>query len=198
MFIETEGTPNPATLKFLPGQDVMGLSTADFASATSAERSPLATALFALPGVARVFLGGDFITVTKSDVTDWSELKPLVLGAIMDHFTSGAAVIESGADSDGEEMGADVSDEIVSQITLSVDGPVALPVDSLDGVNVVILKSVGGKVIARFTSADGTAQAVPVDSFLALTSANTDITAISVERVPATPTVVKYFLGQKA
>ncbi len=91
-----------------------------------------------------------------------------------------------------------LANEIVSQITLSVDGPVALPVDSLDGVNVVILKSVGGKVIARFTSADGTAQAIPVDSFLALTSANTDITAISVQRIPATPTVVKYFLGQKA
>lgn len=91
-----------------------------------------------------------------------------------------------------------LANEIVSQITLSVDGPVALPVDSLAGVNVVILKSVGGKVIARFTSADGTAQAIPVDSFLALTSANADITAISVERVPATSTVVKYFLGQKA
>ena len=67
MFIETEGTPNPATLKFLPGRDVMGLSTADFSSAASAVRSQLATGLFALPGVARVFFGGDFITVTKND-----------------------------------------------------------------------------------------------------------------------------------
>lgn len=91
-----------------------------------------------------------------------------------------------------------LANEIVSQITLSVDGPVALPVVSLDGVNVVILKAVGGKVIARFTSADGSAQAVPVDSFLAITSASADITAISVERTPATTTVVKYFLGQKA
>jgi len=65
MFIETEGTPNPATLKFLPGRYVMGDGTADFASPDSAGRSPLAGALFALPGVARVFLGGDFITVTK-------------------------------------------------------------------------------------------------------------------------------------
>ena len=69
MFIETEGTPNPATLKFLPGRYVMGAGTADFASPASAERSPLASALFALPGVARVFLGGDFITVTKTDDT---------------------------------------------------------------------------------------------------------------------------------
>ena len=71
MFIETEGTPNPATLKFLPGREVMGLATADFASPATAERSPLASALFTLPGVARVFLGGDFITVTKTDGADW-------------------------------------------------------------------------------------------------------------------------------
>ena len=76
MFIETEGTPNPATLKFLPGRDVMGATTADFASADAAARSPLATDLFALPGVVRVFLGADFITVTKSDATDWQRLKP--------------------------------------------------------------------------------------------------------------------------
>jgi Fe-S cluster biogenesis protein NfuA len=117
MFIETEGTPNPATLKFLPGQDVMGLSTADFASATSAERSPLATALFALPGVARVFLGGDFITVTKSDVTDWSELKPLVLGAIMDHFVTGRPVMNADAYDDLYEEDIDPADqEVVDQI----------------------------------------------------------------------------------
>ena len=91
MFIETEGTPNPATLKFLPGRDVMGLSTADFASPVSAIRSPLATALFALPGVARVFLGGDFVTITKNDQLSWQALKPQVLGVIMDHFVGGPA-----------------------------------------------------------------------------------------------------------
>ena len=74
MFIETEGTPNPATLKFLPGRDVMGAGTADFAAAHLAERSPLARALFDLPGVARVFLGGEFVTVTKSDDEDWQSL----------------------------------------------------------------------------------------------------------------------------
>ena len=73
MFIETEGTPNPATLKFLPGRDVMGSGTADFAGPEFAARSPLATALFALPGVARVFLGGDFVTVTKNDLADWQD-----------------------------------------------------------------------------------------------------------------------------
>ena len=104
MFIETEGTPNPATLKFLPGRDVMGAGTADFASPVSAERSPLASALFALPGVARVFLGGDFITVTKNDEIAWQALKPQVLGAIMDHFVAGRPVIE-GDDDDGPRRG---------------------------------------------------------------------------------------------
>jgi len=94
MFIETEGTPNPATLKFLPGREVMGLATADFASAASAARSPLATALFGLDGVARVFLGGDFITVTKTDVVPWETLKSQVLGAIMDHFVMERPVID--------------------------------------------------------------------------------------------------------
>src|ERR1700710_1466509 len=84
MFIETEGTPNPATLKFLPGRDVMGFSTADFASPSLASRSPLASALFALPGISRVFLGSDFVTVTKTEDTDWPALKPQVLGAIME------------------------------------------------------------------------------------------------------------------
>src|ERR1700755_2243928 len=100
MFIETEGTPNPATLKFLPGRYVMGAGTADFASPDSAQRSPLAGALFALPGVARVFLGGDFVTVTKSDEESWQSLKPQVLAAIMDHFVADRPVIEGGAEED--------------------------------------------------------------------------------------------------
>ena len=88
--------------------------------------------------------------------------------------------------------------ELASQIMLTVDGPVSLPFGGLTGVNALIVKCVGGKITVRLTSADGAAQAFPVDSFLALTSANTDITAITVERTPATQTVVKYFLGQKA
>ena len=104
MFIETEGTPNPATLKFLPGREVMGVGTADFASAVAAERSPLATALFALPGVARVFLGGDFITVTKDDETGWATLRPQVLGLVMDHFVSGRPVVEGDEDAALEDV----------------------------------------------------------------------------------------------
>ena len=87
MFIETETTPNPATLKFLPGRTVMEQGTANFADADAATRSPLATRLFALGGVTGVFFGGDFISVSKDDAASWPELKPLVLGAIMEHFT---------------------------------------------------------------------------------------------------------------
>ena len=94
--------------------------------------------------------------------------------------------------------GMTLANEIVSQITLSVDGPVNLPLCGLDAVNLMVLKCVGGKITVRLTSTDGSAQAFPVDSFLALTSASTDITAIELVRTPATSTVVKYFLGQKA
>ncbi len=136
MFIETEGTPNPATLKFLPGQEVMGLSTADFASATSATRSPLATGLFALPGVARVFLGGDFVTVTKTDEISWQSLKPQVLGVIMDHFVSGLPVIDSeGGDLDQEDV--DEADrEVVDQIKELLDTRVR-PAVAGDGGDIV-------------------------------------------------------------
>jgi len=137
MFIETEGTPNPATLKFLPGRYVMGASTADFASAASAGRSPLATALFELPGVARVFLGGDFITVTKTDEGTWQGLKPQVLAVIMDHFVAERPVIE-GAD-DTAEIGEDVSpedEEIVAQIKELLDTRVR-PAVAGDGGDIV-------------------------------------------------------------
>jgi Fe-S cluster biogenesis protein NfuA len=117
MFIETEDTPNPATLKFLPGRYVMDTATADFASPASAARSPLAGALFDLPGVARVFLGGDFITVTKDEDSDWYQLKPAVLGIVMEHFTAGRPVLlaTEGAVENGVEAG-EADDEIVTQI----------------------------------------------------------------------------------
>ena len=136
MFIETEGTPNPATLKFLPGREVMGLSTADFASAVTATRSPLATALFELPGVARVFLGGDFVTVTKNDELSWQALKPQVLGVIMDHFVSGQPVIEGDeADFDAEDV--DPADrEVVDQIKELLDTRVR-PAVASDGGDIV-------------------------------------------------------------
>jgi Fe-S cluster biogenesis protein NfuA len=135
MFIETEGTPNPATLKFLPGRDVMGAGTADFAAAETAGRSPLAGALFALPGVARVFLGGDFITVTKADDTDWQSLKPQVLGAIMEHFVAGRPVIE-GEDAAAHEDVLPEDAEIVTQIKDLLDTRVR-PAVAGDGGDIV-------------------------------------------------------------
>ena len=97
MFIQTEQTPNPATLKFLPGCTVMASGTANFTdAAAAAARSPLAERLFGLPDVGGVFLGGDFITITKSGDSDWFQLKPAVLAAIMDHLTAGLPVVTAG------------------------------------------------------------------------------------------------------
>ena len=128
MFIETEGTPNPATLKFLPGRDVMGAGTADFAGPDLAARSPLATALFDLPGVARVFLGGDFITVTKSDLADWQALRPQILGVLMEHFMSGRPVVESegvAADEDTDPADQEIVDQIKDLLDTRVRPAVA-------------------------------------------------------------------------
>ena len=105
MFIQTEATPNPATLKFLPGKVVLEDGTADFRDAdVAAEASPLAAKLFAIPGVSGVFYGYDFITVTK-DAAEWQHLKPAILGTIMEHYMSGAPVMANNASAD--EAGAD-------------------------------------------------------------------------------------------
>jgi hypothetical protein len=93
MFIQTESTPNPATLKFLPGRDVLGQGIADFPTRESAAKSPLAQRLFEIEGVSGVMFGSDFVTVTKTG-SDWPQLKPMILGAIMEHFTQGLPVIE--------------------------------------------------------------------------------------------------------
>ena len=96
MFIQTEATPNPATLKFMPGKSVLVSGTADFRTRDdAANKSPLAARLFDIDGVKGVFLGSDFISVTKGDI-EWQHLKPVVLGAIMEHFMSGAPATQSG------------------------------------------------------------------------------------------------------
>jgi len=97
MFIQTEATPNPATLKFLPGRTVLATGTLDMRDAAQAARSPLAERLFAINGVDGVFYGSDFITVSKND-GEWPQLKPAVLGAIMEHFMSGAPLMRSDAE----------------------------------------------------------------------------------------------------
>ncbi len=113
MFIQTELTPNPATLKFLPGRAVMASGTADFPDAAAAGRSPLAERLFALTGVTGVFLGSDFVTVTKDEASDWYQLKPAILGVVMEHFTAGRPVV---LDMPGEAPVGEEDDEIVVQI----------------------------------------------------------------------------------
>src|SRR5262252_5653824 len=97
MFIQTEQTPNPSTLKFLPGRVVMEKGTLDFADVSGAQASPLAKRLFAIEGVERVFFGSDFVTVTKAQDKDWQILKPSILGGIMEHYTSGEPVIAGEA-----------------------------------------------------------------------------------------------------
>jgi Fe-S cluster biogenesis protein NfuA len=97
MFIQTEVTPNPATLKFLPGRPVLPTGTLDMRTPTDAAQSPLAQRLFAIAGVGGVFFGTDFITITKAD-GDWPQLKPVILGAIMEHFMSGAPVVTADAE----------------------------------------------------------------------------------------------------
>jgi Fe-S cluster biogenesis protein NfuA len=118
MFIQTESTPNPATLKFLPGRDVMGDgAVADFPDRGSAGRSPLADALFRIPEVGRVFFGADFVSVTKTD-GDWRHLKPAILGAIMEHFTHGLPLLAEGAGEETDTPGgfSEGDAEIVEQI----------------------------------------------------------------------------------
>ena len=98
MFIQTESTPNPATLKFLPGETVAENGPFEFSDAVDAEeRSPLAAELFAIPSVSGVFFGYDFVTITKNDTADWQHVKPAVLGVIMEHFMSGAPVMAADA-----------------------------------------------------------------------------------------------------
>lgn len=97
MFIQTEATPNPATLKFLPGRDVLPGGTLEMRNADEAARSPLAQTLFAIDGVSGVFYGSDFITVTKA-AGEWQHLKPAILGAIMEHYLAGAPLVAEGGD----------------------------------------------------------------------------------------------------
>jgi len=137
MFIQTESTPNPQTLKFLPGREVMGESSvADFPDRDSARRSPLARSLFETPEVARVFFGSDFISVTKSD-GDWRHLKPGILGVIMDHFTRGLPLIEGASEEADEDSAyADADPEIVSQIRELLDTRVR-PAVASDGGDII-------------------------------------------------------------
>jgi Fe-S cluster biogenesis protein NfuA len=135
MFIQTEATPNPATLKFLPGREVMGDGqVADFPSPESAGRSPLAKALFSIPEVSRVFFGADFISVTKRD-GDWKHLKPAILGAVMEHFTQALPLIEGSAE-ESDESYSEEDSEVVEQIKELIETRVR-PAVAQDGGDII-------------------------------------------------------------
>lgn len=137
MFIQTESTPNPRTLKFLPGREVLGQGSREFADADAALASPLAGALFAIDGVERVYLGSDFITITKNEAMEWPHLKPHALAAIMDHFTSGRPVLREASASADETDEADIAYEgeaadIVKELKELIDARVR-PAVARDG-----------------------------------------------------------------
>ncbi len=137
MFIQTEQTPNPATLKFLPGAGVISELTLDFTAIEQAEaKSPLAARLFGVDGVTGVYIGRDFVSVTKDDGEDWYELKPAVLGAIMDHFMSGMPVVDPALEAEAEPVGEVEDDETVRQIKELIDTRVR-PAVAQDGGDIV-------------------------------------------------------------
>ncbi len=121
MFIQTESTPNPSTLKFMPGQSVLDVGTADFPNAEASAKSPLATRIFTVEGVSGVFFGADFVTVTKAPENEWDHIKPAILGAIMEHFQSGQPVMTGDApEAHGNNNSAE-DEGIVSQIKELLD-----------------------------------------------------------------------------
>ena len=136
MFIQTEQTPNPATLKFIPGKQVMEDGTLDYSTAEAAEgESPLAERLFQVDGVRAVFFGNDFITITKADTVEWYELKPAVLGTIMEHFTAGRPVLYENAAAP-EPVYDQEDNDIVRQIKELLDTRVR-PAVAQDGGDIV-------------------------------------------------------------
>ena len=121
MFIQTEETPNPATLKFLPGQTVLGAGTANFSEGDNTERSPLAEKLFGVDGVVGVFLGSDFITITKKEDFLWEHIKPALLGTIMDFLQSGEQILNEESGDSSEDVHEGPDGEIVKKITDLLD-----------------------------------------------------------------------------
>ncbi len=135
MFIQTQDTPNPATLKFIPGVPVMEQGTADFSDNKGANKSPLARRLFQIDGVTGVFLGVDFVAVTKAETPDWFALKPAILAGIMEHYASGLPVIESDAEI-ADPHAEDGDNDTVQQIKQLLDSRVR-PAVAMDGGDIV-------------------------------------------------------------
>lgn len=152
MFIQTETTPNPATLKFLPGREIMPAGTADYRSVEAAENSPLARSLFAVEGVDAVFLGADFVTVTKADGAEWHLLKPAILGVIMEHLMAGLPAVE-GEDALAASEAYDEADAgIVEQIKELLETRVR-PAVAQDGGDIVFRRYEAGIVYLHMQGA---------------------------------------------
>ncbi len=134
MFIQTEDTPNPLAMKFIPGRTVVASGTANFTDRHTAARSPLAARLFDVSGIEGVFLGSDFISVTKSESGEWQLLRPVILGVIMEHFVAGHPVLLN--DDQGPEESTDESSEVVRQIKELLDTRVR-PAVAQDGGDIV-------------------------------------------------------------
>ena len=154
MFIQTEKTPNPQTLKFLPGKVIMDEGTAFYQNIDEAENSPFARRLFAIDGVSGVFFGSDFITITKSDAYEWQVMKPSVLGGIIDHFNSKDKTIEKDAEKEAKkslQTNEDDSD-IVKQIKELLDTRVR-PAVAMDGGDIIYNDFADGVVYLKMQGA---------------------------------------------
>ncbi len=136
MFIQTEPTPNPSSLKFIPGVPVMATGTADFPDPESSARSPLARRLFQIDGIMRVYLGADFVTVSKGEGIEWHHIKPAILGVIMEHFVAGLPVIAADPAGSGGSHFDDADREVVSQVVALLDAKVR-PAVAMDGGDIV-------------------------------------------------------------
>ncbi|MCF8495071.1 MAG: NifU family protein [Alphaproteobacteria bacterium] len=153
MFIQTQATPNPATVKFLPGRDVLAHGTAEFKSPESAARSPLAQRLFALQGVTGVFFGGDFVSVSKAGDTDWSMLKPMVLAALMEHFSLDRPVmLDTPTPTTPENSDNGPDSPLIAQIRELIETRVR-PAVMMDGGDIVFESFEDGIVYLRMQGA---------------------------------------------
>ncbi len=150
MFIQTEHTPNPEVLKFLPGREVMGEGSREFRDAEEGQASPLAHEIFAIPGVARVFFGPDFLTVTKTGpAVDWGHLKAPILAAVMDHFTAGQALFSGDGAGEATSHDGEVYEGETAQIVAEIK-------DLLDTrIRPAVAQDGGDILFSRFDAATG-------------------------------------------
>lgn len=151
MFIQTEQTPNPATLKFLPGQTVLDKGTAEFKTADDAAGQPLPERLFKVTGVQGVFMGKDFISISKADDTDWIMLKPMILSVLMEHLSTGQPILAEGGQVSPNAISKD-DDEVVMQIKELIEERVR-PSVMMDGGDIVFDRFEEGVVFLRMQGA---------------------------------------------